>query len=39
MKEKDSQEVEMELFEEDTAQYKNRLRQQASKSTLKVGVE
>ncbi|MFN4152814.1 MAG: hypothetical protein ACK4IX_17860, partial [Candidatus Sericytochromatia bacterium] len=39
MKMKDEQEVEMELFEEDTIQYKNRLKQQVNRATLKAGVE
>ncbi len=39
MKAKDDQEIEMELFEEDTSQYRNRIRQQLNKSTLKAGVE
>lgn len=36
MKMKDEQEVEMELFEEDTSQYRTRLKQQLNKSALKV---
>ena len=39
MKNKDGQDVEMELFEEDTAQYKNRLKNQINKATSKMGVE
>jgi DNA-directed RNA polymerase subunit beta len=39
MKMKDDQEVEMELFEEETSQYRNRLKQQLNRSTLKAGVE
>lgn len=39
MKMKEDQEVEMELFEEDTIQYKNRLKQQVNRATLKAGVE
>ena len=39
MKNKDGQDIEMELFEEDTAQYKNRLKNQINKATSKMGVE
>lgn len=39
MKMKDEQEIEMELFEEDTSQYRTRLKQQLNKSALKAGVE
>lgn len=39
MKSKDDEEIEMELFEEDTSQYRNRIRQQMNKSALKAGVE
>ncbi|MFN8672242.1 MAG: DNA-directed RNA polymerase subunit beta [Candidatus Sericytochromatia bacterium] len=39
MQTKEGEDTEMELFEEDTAQYKNRLKNQINKSTTKAGVE